>query len=220
MNNYMKAANTINWANDTGAPVVSGDAVPVGELGMGVAAVDIAVGGRGTVSISGVFRLAKEATTNALTQGKLVWLTGAVLTAMPSPGSYFIGFAEDSAAATTALGRVILAPFREEGGRQLQLAATGDDTITRPDMLSGLLLLICSNTETKTITLPSVAGVRHGALLFVSKPGGSSSAITIAAAPGEMIDGSPTYTKLNQAGERVTVQSDGEGWVLLGENIS
>lgn len=62
MQNYVQDGNAIDWTNDTGSSVASGEAVPVGSL-VGVASGDIADTESGTLSIEGVFELPLEAAT-------------------------------------------------------------------------------------------------------------------------------------------------------------
>lgn len=57
--NYVEDGNTMDWTNNTGADVASGDPVPVGAL-LGVAHGDIADGEDGVLHMTGVIALAKD----------------------------------------------------------------------------------------------------------------------------------------------------------------
>jgi len=58
MNNYIKPGNTRTWVNTTGAAVVSGEVVVVGQQ-LAIASVDIANTASGEVSFTGVFQVPK-----------------------------------------------------------------------------------------------------------------------------------------------------------------
>lgn len=57
--NYVEDGNTMDWTNNTGEAVASGDPVPVGAL-LGVAHSDIADGEDGVLHMTGVIALAKD----------------------------------------------------------------------------------------------------------------------------------------------------------------
>ncbi len=59
---YVQEGETLDWINDSGSAVASGDVVTIGSNGdalLGVAIFDIGIGETGAVSISGVHRLPK-----------------------------------------------------------------------------------------------------------------------------------------------------------------
>lgn len=58
--NYVEDGHTMDWTNDTGGDVVSGDAVVLGSV-TGVAHGDIADGEEGVLHMTGVFSLPKDA---------------------------------------------------------------------------------------------------------------------------------------------------------------
>lgn len=60
MKNKVQDGKKITWTNGTGTAVASGDPVAIGQL-PGVAAVDIANAGYGTVETTGVFDLSVKA---------------------------------------------------------------------------------------------------------------------------------------------------------------
>lgn len=69
--NYIQPGAVFDYANDTGVAISSGDVVPMGSA-IGVAIVDIAIGGAGSVQSEGVFSLPKGDT--AIGQGDpLIW---------------------------------------------------------------------------------------------------------------------------------------------------
>lgn len=70
--NFIAEGDDLPWTNSTGSAVVSGQVVKIGNV-LGVAAVDIANGGTGTVHTCGVFEVPKV-TTAVITQGaSLIW---------------------------------------------------------------------------------------------------------------------------------------------------
>ncbi|MBF0448697.1 MAG: DUF2190 family protein [Magnetococcales bacterium] len=70
--NYTQEGNVLVYTNGTGTDIVSGDLVKVG-VRVGVALGDIADTESGTVQVSGVFSVPKEAAL-AVTQGDLLYL--------------------------------------------------------------------------------------------------------------------------------------------------
>ncbi|KJS36674.1 MAG: hypothetical protein VR70_13805 [Rhodospirillaceae bacterium BRH_c57] len=60
MKNFVQKGEAVAYTNGTGAAIASGDAVVIGGQ-IGVAAVDIADGATGTVSMEGVYSLPKTA---------------------------------------------------------------------------------------------------------------------------------------------------------------
>ena len=60
--NYVQPGDVIDWLNNGGKSVASGDPVAIGSNGdavMGIASVDIANGETGSVKLTGVFAVAK-----------------------------------------------------------------------------------------------------------------------------------------------------------------
>ena len=70
--NFIQEGKTLEYTNDTGSAIASGDLVKVG-VRVGVALVDIANGSSGAVAMSGVYEVDKEASL-AVTQGDLLYL--------------------------------------------------------------------------------------------------------------------------------------------------
>lgn len=72
MKNFLQPGNTITWANATGAAVASGGVVVMKHT-IGVAAVDIADGASGEVSLAGVYTLPKASAAVVVAGEKLLW---------------------------------------------------------------------------------------------------------------------------------------------------
>ena len=68
--NHVQPGKVLDFVNDTGAAIASGDVVKAGAL-LGVALKDIAIGATGSVAVDGVFTVPKVAGT-AITQGATV----------------------------------------------------------------------------------------------------------------------------------------------------
>lgn len=89
MKNFIAEGDVLQWTNSTGAAVVSGQVVKVGQI-LAVAAVDIAAGASGSVNCCGVFELPKKSSA-VIAQGvALLWDVSAgnfdVGTATPATG--------------------------------------------------------------------------------------------------------------------------------------
>lgn len=100
--NFIQDGKSLQWTNDTGSDVSSGDPVVVGGQ-VGVAAVDIADGESGTVYMEGVFECAKMAG-DTISQGNpLAWSVqdAAFVTTLGSPDE---GSVTGSAVAWAAAG--------------------------------------------------------------------------------------------------------------------
>jgi predicted RecA/RadA family phage recombinase len=110
MKNYIQPGNEITWTNEdvTGAvDVASGAGVVAGSL-FGVAAVDIAVGDTGTLSLEGVYELPKVSA-QAWTFGERIYWDAADGEATATAGSNkLIGVAIEAAANPSATGKVRL----------------------------------------------------------------------------------------------------------------
>jgi predicted RecA/RadA family phage recombinase len=176
-----KSGATVTYTN-AGSAISSGDLVQLGYLGMGVATKDIAATtGVGEVAkeFGAVYNLAKN-TSDALTQNQKVWWdasAGEVINAVVS-GAWFIGFAEVAAGASDTKGRVILAPFSEEGPRNLSTAATV--VLTAADFMSGNVVLDVANTAAATITVPESTTIPEGSEITIYKSSADAEAITFA----------------------------------------
>lgn len=90
MNNFISDGKRLEWYNDSGSPVISGQVVLAGSL-VGVAVEDIASTGTGALALQGVFALPKGVlSTCALTVGQAVYwdASGAVVTGTIASGVY------------------------------------------------------------------------------------------------------------------------------------
>lgn len=70
--NYIQPGHVIDWTNGTGAPVVSGQVVAVGQM-LGVALVNIASTATGSVQIEGVFDVPKVSAAVIAAGESLLW---------------------------------------------------------------------------------------------------------------------------------------------------
>ncbi|KQU77714.1 hypothetical protein ASD12_18105 [Mesorhizobium sp. Root102] len=110
MKNYIQPGNEIAWTNEDvtdAVAVASGDGVVAGSL-FGVANGDIAVGDEGTLSLIGVFELAKVSA-QAWTFGQKIYWVAADAEATSTAGSNkLIGVAVEAADNPSATGKVRL----------------------------------------------------------------------------------------------------------------
>lgn len=217
--NLKQEGCVLQWTNDTGSAVVSGQAVPFGMLGMGVALVDIANGDAKSVQMEGVWEFDKAA--GVITQGQKLWWDNTALEVLNAPalGAYFIGYASESALTGDTKCLVRLAEFSYEGSRTLTLAATGNQTIGVGDLVSGQLNLFVPNTGAKTLALPSVADIPQ-AELFVKKTDATAQAVTLDPAGSELINGGATFASIDANNDLATFVSDGTAWLLKSSVIA
>jgi len=76
-NKYQQRGEAITYVNGTGAAILSGAVVPMSHC-IGIALVDIAIGGSGAVAVEGVFSGVPKVTAAVFVQGeKLIWDTSA-----------------------------------------------------------------------------------------------------------------------------------------------
>ncbi len=102
MKNYVQKGDSLEYTNDTGGDIASGDVVVIGSQ-IGVAATDIADTESGTVQMSGVFTLPKTAGA-AIPQGDpAIWdvSAGAFI---PSTGTPATGDVSDAVTCWIAAG--------------------------------------------------------------------------------------------------------------------
>lgn len=217
---YVQEGCVVDWTNGTGAAVASNAVVVVGLLGLGIALADIASTAVGSVQREGVFRLAKAA--GALTQGQKVWwdATNSNLVNAPAKNAWFLGYAFRAAASGDTTADVRLAPFAEEGQRHLALAATGAESLTAADLMSGALTLLVPNTAAKTVNLPAVAAIPFGARLTVRKTDAALFAITLDPNASELIAGGATHAALDVNNDYAVFASNGTAWVLVDSAIA
>ena len=108
MKNFIKNGDRMTWTNGTGAAVLSGDPVVVGDR-VYVACVDTLDGQSGELATTGVFRLPKKAAT-AVNQGKMAYLATATVDLSESAtdavqaGVFWASAAADDTHANVRLG--------------------------------------------------------------------------------------------------------------------
>lgn len=108
---YKQEGYVIPWTNGTGSAVSSGDVVAVGVYGLGIATVDIANGGVGSVALKGVFELPKGGSLTAA-QGAALYWSGSAITATTTDD--FIGYAFTALTNGPTTCQVLLAPISED----------------------------------------------------------------------------------------------------------
>lgn len=214
--NYIKPGDVIDYVNGTGADILSGDPVAIGNQQMSIALVDIATTGTGSVAKEGVFSLAKN-TSQTVTQGQKLWwdATAKEVISAPALNSYFIGYADKAELAATATVWVDLEEFSEEGPRTLTLAATGAQTLNVADFGGGDLTLLATNTAAQTVNIPSVAAISPGAKLTVKKTSADAFAVTLDPASTEQINGGNTFAAIDAANDLGQFVSTGVAWALI-----
>jgi predicted RecA/RadA family phage recombinase len=123
--NYESDGNVIQWTNNTGADVASGQVVKLGST-LGVALVAIAIGGIGSVAIEGVFSGVPKVSAAVFAQGeKLVF----DVSANGALGAF------DDSAATPATGDITGAAIAWVAGANTETTCTikltpGNATVT------------------------------------------------------------------------------------------
>jgi len=219
--NYIKPGDVVDWANGTGAAVLSGDPVVIGNQQMGIALVGIATTGTGSVAKEGIFLLPKN-TSDAVVQGQKLWWDAAATEVINAPAinAYFIGYADQAELAATATVLVDLEEFNEEGPRALTLSATGAQTLNVGDFGGGDLILFAPNTAAQTVNLPSVAAIPPGSKLFVRKTSADAQAVTLDPAASETIAGGATFATIDAANDLAQFVLTGTAWVLMHSTIA
>lgn len=219
--NYVKPGDVVDYVNGTGVAILSGAPVVIGNQQMGIALVDIAIAGTGSVAKEGIFELDKN-TSDAVTQGQKLWWDGAVGEVINAPAinAYFIGYADQTELAATATVFVDLEEFSDEGPRVLTLAATGAQTLNVGDFGGGDLILLATNTAAQTVNLPAVATVPPGSKLFVRKTSADAFAVTLDGASSEQIGGGATFATIDAANDLAQFASTGAAWQLLHSTIA
>lgn len=109
---FQQPGEVIDYVNTTGAAILSGALVVIGHQ-IGVAQVDIAIGGQGAVALEGVFSGVPKVSAAVFTQGEKL-----VLDVSASPPAF------DDSAATPATGDITGAAFAWVAG------ANGETTCT------------------------------------------------------------------------------------------
>ena len=111
MKNYQQTGNKIEWSNDTGADVTSGQMIAIGDT-VGIASVNIENGQSGTVSLRGVYnQIPKKthATDEAFTLMQSVYFDGtAKKLTNTQAGNIFAGYAWQTAASDAGTATIKL----------------------------------------------------------------------------------------------------------------
>jgi predicted RecA/RadA family phage recombinase len=200
--------NSVVYTN-TGSAIASGAVVALKDC-IGIATVAIpATTGTGVVSISGVHELAKT-TSQAWALGDLLFwdATTAKLTNVPvnnADGCYFAGYAHAAAGAAGTTGLVRLAPFGECPGREITLAATGNQVLHASHFTGGDVRVAVPNTAALTVTFPAMAGVAKSVFATIHKTASAAFAITVAAnADDTLVGATGTIDALNDRSTLIT----------------
>ena len=85
--NYSQPGAYLDWTNDTGSQVASGEVVVAGDC-LGVAMTDIAAGASGVIAVEGVFEVAKKTGSS--------WVLGQKLDYDASAGDFVGGLSAQS----------------------------------------------------------------------------------------------------------------------------
>lgn len=220
-NSYISEGDRIDWTNGTGSAVSSGDVVQVGFKQLGVALADIASTAVGTVAVDGVFELAKAS--GAITQGAKLWWDAVAENVINAPtiSSWFIGYAAKAAGSSDATVKVALEEFCCEGPRVVTLAATGTQAVGAGAFMGGELILLGTATAAHTVTLPALAAVPTGSMLFVRKISGGGYAITLDGNSSETIGGGATFATIDADNDLAKfVATAAPTWQLLHSTIA
>jgi len=221
-NSWVTEGNVIEWANATGSDVDVNEVVLLGMATAGVAQVDIANGAIGTVSVTGVHRLGKFATDNAIAQNAPVYfnMTTQLAYNAPSNGLVFVGFAAQAAAATATTVQVKLAPFGDEPPREITLAATGNQILGAANFYNGKALVVkVPNTAALTVTFPLMATVPKGVVTSIQKTSADVFVVTVAANASNTLVG--TVGTIDAATDRATLITTTTGpWIMAASIIA
>ena len=213
------AGNVVQWTNGTGSDVASGAVVTIGSYGHGVATVAIANGATGSVAVSGVHKLTKYATSNALTQGQKVWwdATNGCMN-VPSNGDTFIGYAELAASATATTAYIRLAPFSDELRTGVVGATSSATAITlTASTLKPVHAIIASAAGTQAVAVPAAADC--AGYQFTLRKTGTAGAVTLTPAAGTLAGGA-THAACDAQNDFATFVAIGADWVLLSSVIA
>ena len=213
------AGNVVAWTNGTGSDVASGAVVTVGSYGHGVATVAIANGATGSVAVSGVHKLTKYGTSNAITQGQKVWwdATNGCMN-VPSNGDTFIGYAELAASATATTAYIRLAPFADELRTGVVGATSSATAITlTASTIKPVHTIIASAAGTQAVAIPAAADCA-GYNLFLRKTG-TAGAVTTTPSAGTIAGGANLATTDAQ-GDFVHLVAIGTDWVIVNSVIA
>lgn len=104
---YVQAGQIINYSNASGSKIAAGSLVAFGE-GVGVAACDIPNGALGSIALSGVYEMTKNAKANTYSVGaKVYWSSG---NKVVTTGGKHIGWAVEASTSSDETVKVLLIP--------------------------------------------------------------------------------------------------------------
>ena len=206
---YRQSGKKVDFTNTTGSAITDGDLVVLAEQA-GIAIESIATSAIGTIQISGVFQVVKDAG-EAWTQGQKVYYNSTdkfkVAIAL---GDSFVGYAAVASASASVIGQVRLAPFSEEIGREVSAAATGAQSLVVADCTSGNVIVHVPNTAALTLSLPSIAVVPDSCVITVHKNSADAEIVTVG------VDGSETLIgatgQIDADNDRATVRKSDTGF--------
>ena len=216
---YLREGDSKTWTNSTGSAVVAGQVVDTGDRA-GVAKVNIANTATGEVIAAGVVRLAKPNNQAFADGARLFWDAGnSRLTTTAAVGSLFVGFAFGASAETATEGACLLAPYSEQGVRQLSLADAA--TLTAQDFSGGGVYLVTNTTaDAFAVTLPLAASIGGGKDLNVRNSAGTN-AVTLTRSGTDTIGGGTTFATIDAVNDRATFVSEvGLGYSLIASTIA
>jgi predicted RecA/RadA family phage recombinase len=208
-----KSGDVVLWTNGTGSPVTSGDVVVVGSLGCGVATVAIASTATGNVAMTGVHKLTKYGTSNALTQGqKVYWDTTNGVMNINATGRYFLGYADVAASATATTAYVKLAPFAEDFSGVVGATSSATAITLTAATMAPMHTIIASAAGTQAVAIPAAADC--AGYVFTLRKTGTAGAVTVTPADDTIASGA-TYTACDAQNDNATFAAIGTDWVLV-----
>lgn len=225
---YNHEGEIINWLNDTGTAVVSGQLVLIPSQQVAVATVDIADAASGSVRVCGVHTMINASV--AIVADDPIYVTLGVTPAatnVPTTSNYFFGWAERSADSATTV-KVRLAPFCESpnqgvaglGTHSVSSASAVTLTVATHFRNRAVCAVIASAAGTQAIATPALAEIiPQGALLFVKKTG-SAGAVTITAGTGTTIVGGATVADQDAQNDLSLYMFVGTEWLRVSSVIA
>jgi predicted RecA/RadA family phage recombinase len=218
---YLEHGKNPVWTNGTGTAVVIGEPVAIGNERIGIAGNAIAIDASGVVLTEGVFTFAKGSETIA--QGEPIFITIGAGTATAATNvatntKYFAGFAYEAAATGDATVKVKLAPFSCEPAREITLAATGAQSISKASLVNGKGLVIkAPNTASVAVTLPAMATVPSGIPILFLKTVGAFAVVPTAHADDTFVGSLGTA---DAVGDRILLLTAKGGAILVTQTIA
>lgn len=113
--NYIQPGNVVDYHNETGSEIASGDVVVLNNYQLGIALATIANNATGPVALDGVYLLPKD--TGALTAWQLVYwnIVNNLIEGISDEGLLFIGYAAEAAADSDTTCKIALSPTGATG---------------------------------------------------------------------------------------------------------